>query len=304
MNNSEILFLYDAVLCNPNGDIDEENQPRMDRETNRNLVSDVRLKRYIRDYLLGKGYEIFVAELEGKTVDATTRLEEFCRKYGLLSQKENLQNALKDDEKRKQIFEKVLDQMFDVRVFGAVIPIKPGEERAGQQETFTGPVQFNWGYSLNPVTINLSSSITSIFAGRTRGEGEQYGTIGKDWRVFYSLIAFHGIVSAKRGKITRLKEEDIFILDDALLKSIPVEATTRSKVGQFPRLLLRVEYKDDETFLGDLRPYLKIRPNEGIDLEKIRTVEDYELEVSPLLELLKDNEDRINRFFVWQHNSL
>lgn len=50
--NHEILFLYDACLCNPNGDPDEENRPRMDYETRRNLVSDVRLKRYLRDHWL------------------------------------------------------------------------------------------------------------------------------------------------------------------------------------------------------------------------------------------------------------
>ena len=56
MNNSEILFLYDAKLTNPNGDPDEENRPRMDYERGTNLVSDLRLKRYIRDYLADQGY--------------------------------------------------------------------------------------------------------------------------------------------------------------------------------------------------------------------------------------------------------
>lgn len=305
MNNSEILFLYDAVLCNPNGDIDEENRPRMDHETSRNLVSDVRLKRYIRDYLLGKGYEIFVAELEGRTVDATQRIEEFCKKHGLIGERENLASAYKNEQKKDAIKRKILEEMYDVRVFGAVIPIKAGEGgREGAQETFTGPVQFNWGYSLNPVTINPSASITSIFAGRTRGAGaEQYGTIGKDWRVLYSLIAFHGVVSAKRGKLTNLREEDILILDNALLKSIPVEATTRSKIGQTPRLLLRVEYNDDETFLGDFRPFVKVKREQG-ELEQIRSIDDYFLEISPLLELLAENNDKISKFYVWQHSSL
>ena len=49
-NNSEILFIYDAKMTNPNGDMDNENKPRMDYDTDTNLVSDVRLKRYLRDY--------------------------------------------------------------------------------------------------------------------------------------------------------------------------------------------------------------------------------------------------------------
>jgi len=58
IKNSDILFIYDAKLCNPNGDPDDENKPRMDYDTHRNLVSDVRLKRYIRDYLLNQGEDI------------------------------------------------------------------------------------------------------------------------------------------------------------------------------------------------------------------------------------------------------
>ena len=78
--NSEILFIYDAKLCNPNGDPDDENKPRMDYETRKNLVSDVRLKRYIRDYLESTDYDVFVAKIDGKSVSATERLKKFFEK--------------------------------------------------------------------------------------------------------------------------------------------------------------------------------------------------------------------------------
>ncbi|MGC8778378.1 MAG: type I CRISPR-associated protein Cas7, partial [Candidatus Caldatribacteriaceae bacterium] len=98
-----------------------------------------------------------------------------------------------------------------------------------------------------------SSSISSTFAGRG-GEGKgEYGTFGKDWRLYYSFIAFYGIVSGYRAKYTRLTWEDVALLDDALWNAIPVMASTRSKVGQRPRLLLPLEYRDAHTFLGDLR---------------------------------------------------
>ena len=80
IKNSEILFIYDAMMSNPNGDPDDENRPRMDYERERNLVSDVRLKRYIRDYLQDKGYEIFIAKFEDQTVNATQRLKTNRRK--------------------------------------------------------------------------------------------------------------------------------------------------------------------------------------------------------------------------------
>ena len=64
MNSSEMLYIYDAKLSNPNGDPDEENRPRMDEEIN--LVTDLRLKRYVRDYFLDLGNELYVQKVEGK----------------------------------------------------------------------------------------------------------------------------------------------------------------------------------------------------------------------------------------------
>ncbi len=66
--NSEVLFLYDAKMTNPNGDMDNENKPRMDYDTDTNLVSDVRLKRYLRDYFeTALKKEIFVTEKSCKS---------------------------------------------------------------------------------------------------------------------------------------------------------------------------------------------------------------------------------------------
>ena len=69
--NHEFLFIYDARLCNPNGDPGNENKPRMNEEREINLVSDTRLKRYIRDYLQQfKEKEIYIAKVENETVNA------------------------------------------------------------------------------------------------------------------------------------------------------------------------------------------------------------------------------------------
>jgi len=77
MNNREFLFLYDATMCNPNGDPDRENEPRMDLATKTNLVSDGRFKRYIRDYLIDEGKPIFVSMVGGQKVTPETRLVGF-----------------------------------------------------------------------------------------------------------------------------------------------------------------------------------------------------------------------------------
>ena len=80
-NRSEILFLYDIQNANPNGDPNDENKPRMDEETGRNLVTDVRLKRTIRDYINQKGNDIFVREViydkDGHIQDAKLRATDY-----------------------------------------------------------------------------------------------------------------------------------------------------------------------------------------------------------------------------------
>lgn len=272
MNNSEILFLYDAKLTNPNGDPDEENRPRMDYEREINLVSDLRLKRYIRDYLLDQGYDIFVRKVDDKSVTPKARVSQ-------------LRDVLDEKVPDKTIF----DNWIDVRLFGATMPVK------GENKAFIGPVQFNWGYSLNEVEL-LESSITSHFL---TGEGKEQGAIGKDFRVKYSFIAFFGVVSGKRGEHTNLSEKDMTLLDEAMKYAIPLQAT-RSKIGQYPRLYMRVEYKDSKTIIGDYRRNIKL-------VEKntsIRDIDELYIEIGDLVNELEANKDKINRIFYFSDKNL
>jgi CRISPR-associated protein Csh2 len=309
MRNSDILFIYDAKMCNPNGDPDDENRPRMDVETSRNIVTDVRLKRYIRDYWIEKGEEVFVATIEEKTVDATKRLAYWVSEWilqggssdmSLRIDAQKVQTKLVKNEKieASEIVklisseEDILKAFLDVRLFGATMPIK--DEKKGSSFTFTGPVQFNWGYSLNKVEQVYSNTITSTFAGKTKGEGDEHGTMGKDYRLYYSLLAFHGVISAYRAKHTKMQDEDVTKLEEALIKAIPLQAT-RSKIGQYPRLMVRVEYNDDETFLGDLRRYVKPDKVEGL-----RDIIEVALDISELDKKLSKNADSINSIRIWQ----
>jgi len=245
--NSEILFLYEAKLTNPNGDPDDENRPRMDPKTRRNLVSDVRLKRYFRDYAaskLGEGH-VWVVKPGGRTVDATERFDQFGRDPG-----------------------RVLSECIDARLFGATFPLKSEEAgRKGQSIAYTGPVQFSWGISLHPVDLVDSRSITSEFSGAQAG----YGTIGKDYRVYYSLIAFYGAVSARRARDTGATEEDLMRLDDWLWDALVTETVTRSKIGQRPLLYLRAEYGRPEDMMGDLRRFIAVDWDEPVrDISNVR----------------------------------
>lgn len=287
MNNSDIMFLYDAKLTNPNGDADDENRPRMDYERSLNLVSDVRLKRYIRDYLENKGHEIFVAKVEDQTLNATNRLKNLFDKF---EEKVNL-NKITPEQR-----DWMLDQLIDVRLFGATMPIKSQDQgNKGSSMIFTGPVQFNWGYSLNKVSLVESSTITSHFSS---AESNERGSMGKDYRLYYSFIAFHGVISAARSKHTQLKEEDIHLLDEAMIHAIPLLAT-RSKVGQQPRLYLRIEYDSDQFILGDLRDYIRLEEQEGL-----RSVSEVCLIIDDLVEKLANVNEHIKTIHIWQDQHL
>lgn len=284
MNNSDILFLYDAKLTNPNGDIDEENRPRMDYERSINLVSDVRLKRYIRDYFEQIGKEIFVGKVDGETVNATERIKRLFEKY---DGKVNINKLSKEQQTW------MLDQLIDVRVFGATMPLK--SEDKGSSMTFIGPVQFNWGYSLNKVTLVESASITSHFGSDDKNDG---GNIGKDYRVYYSFLAFHGVISGHRAAHTRVTDEDIHLFDKAVIKSIPLSAT-RSKVGQYPRLYVRVEYNSPEFLVGDLRDLVSLAETEGL-----RNISEVQLHVDALVNKLLEVRDEIAYIHYWQDSNL
>lgn len=256
--NSEILFIYDAKMSNPNGDMDNENKPRMDYDTGTNIVSDVRLKRYLRDYFeTNCGKEVFISD---KAKDAT--------------------------ERGKQINAKYTD-MIDVRLFGAVYATKGGNEH------LTGPVQFNWGYSLNKVELSDSNTITSSFSSG--------GGVGKDYRVKYSLIAFDGTVNAKTAVHTGLNDDDMNLFDAAMIKAIPL-CKTRSKEGQTPRLYIRVEMKDNKIILKDLREYVDLKFTEDKADFKVRDVRDCILDLTRLSIYLKKNE--IEKVYYWADDNL
>lgn len=273
-NNSVILYLYDAKLCNPNGDPDEENRPRMDYEREINLVSDLRLKRYIRDYLLQKDYKLYVQKVDNAPVTSEERIS-------FIDSKGDLAKAAKE-------------AFIDIRLFGATITKK------NDNHSITGPVQFNWGYSLNPVRL-MESSITSHFATDSKN---LQGAIGKDYRVQYSLIAFSGVVSGKRAEETGLKIEDLALMDEAMVKAIPLLAT-RSKIGQEPRLYMRFELEDSETVLKDLRNYLEIKKSNTLeDIRDIRNITEYSLEINLLADYINSQSSKINKVIYFHDKDL
>lgn len=227
-NGKEIQNRYDFVLYfdikdgNPNGDPDAGNLPRVDAETGHGLVTDVCLKRKIRNYVTLKNeeqspYAIFIKE---KAILNNT-IEKAYASLGIdLNEAPADQNDGKKRNKTGQGQGKEVDRarkymcenFFDIRTFGAVLSTGAN---AGQVR---GPVQFTFGRSVDPV-VALEHSITRM-AVATEAEAEKQGgdnrTMGRKFTVPYGLYRAHGFISAPLANQTGFSTEDLELLWEAL----------------------------------------------------------------------------------------
>ncbi len=262
-DRSELLFVFDATDINPNGDPLNENKPRMDEESGHCLVSDVRLKRTIRDYLFEyKEQEIFIREVRKQDNTLKTK-EEFVAGY--------------DNDP-----ETVLKKCVDIRLFGATLAI--GGAGSDQRPiTFTGPVQFRMGRSLHRVgepVFHQGNTVMPSGGEKTRG------TFRDDYLLPYGLFGFYGVVNQKAGEKTKLQAEDISLLIDGLWNGTK-NLITRSKVGQMPRLLIQVIYKEPYYLMGELDKRIKVKTD--LREEELRDVSQLDLDISSLVADLKGN---------------
>lgn len=212
-NRYDFVLLFDVKDGNPNGDPDAGNLPRMDAETGDGLVTDVSLKRKVRNYVgMSRGeqppYEIYVKE---KAI--LNRQHE--RAYEGIGKADLLKG---DDKKRKggdavdEARQWMCKNFFDVRTFGAVMStgVNCGQVR--------GPVQLTFGRSVAPV-VALEHSITRM-AVATEAEAEKQAgdnrTMGRKFTVPYGLYRAHGFVSAHLAKQTGFGEDDLKLLWESL----------------------------------------------------------------------------------------
>ncbi|MED3906277.1 type I-B CRISPR-associated protein Cas7/Csh2 [Geobacillus thermodenitrificans] len=293
---SELLFLYDVQWANPNGDPVDGNKPRIDEETGKNIVTDVRLKRTIRDYLYDyRQQEIFVREIaqEDEYIqDAKARAEDFLVKDGEKLDKSKLTLS----EMKKIINDEVLRQCIDVRLFGVTLPIEKNQ-REKSSITHTGPVQFKMGQSLHRVKLEYIKGTGAFASG---GQMTQK-TFREEYVLPYSLISFYGIINETAARFTRLTEEDVELLIEAMWEGTK-NLISRSKVGHVPRLLLRVVYQEPYFHIGELDKYVSLHTEKAE--EEIRDVYDYVLDVSRLVEVLVREKENIAKIELRQDGRL
>lgn len=217
-NRYEFVLYFDVANGNPNGDPDAGNMPRLDPETNQGLVSDVALKRKVRNFVaLAKGdepgHEIYVSE------GATLNKQHEKAWDAVLPSPDKMDlkkdGSPKEEAKAREITRWMCANFWDIRTFGAVM--STGDKKAGQVR---GPVQFTFARSVEPI-LPLEISITRMAATTEKDADEKGGrTMGRKHIVPYGLYRAHGFISAPLAshpvKGTGFSEDDLDLLWQAL----------------------------------------------------------------------------------------
>jgi len=220
-NRYEFVYLFDVTNGNPNGDPDAGNLPRLDPETNQGLVTDVCLKRKIRNYVqIAKGNELgFNIDKLGFNIYVQERAVLNQRHKGAWDakgigpdKKGDYSKLPKDQDKAHALTNWMCRNYFDIRTFGAVMTT---EVNCGQVR---GPVQFAFAHSIEPI-VPLEVSITRMAVTNER-DLEKERTMGRKYIVPYGLYRAHGFISAKlandAAKGTGFSDDDLALLWDAL----------------------------------------------------------------------------------------
>lgn len=267
----EFVLLFDATNSNPNGDPDAGNLPRIDPETMHGLVSDVALKRKVRDYLhLTRGTPIFIQS-----------------KVALNTLKEQAAAAVeppltKEEKEGKKVIprlqSKLCSEYYDIRMFGAVL--STGEEgsrlNAGQVR---GPAQFTFGRSVDPV-LPLDISITR--QARTTAERMETGSteMGRKALIPYGLYRAHGYFNPFLAKQTGVSSDDLEQLWEALANLFEFDRSAAR--GQMAVQGLFVFSHDADKGNAPSHKLLKlVEVTKKRGVEAPRSIDDYDIQAPP-----------------------
>ncbi len=219
-NRYDFILIFDVQDGNPNGDPDAGNLPRVDPETGRGLVTDVCLKRKVRNYIQlmkskedgkpSEGFDIFVKERAILNV----KIDDGYKAAGLDPQaaKEAEKKKDKSQERRAQIGtarQKMCELFYDIRAFGAVLSTGAN---AGQVR---GPVQLTFARSIDPI-VTLEHSITRLAVTSEEDAKAKETEMGRKHTVPYGVYVAHGFVSPHLAAQTKFSDDDLEIFWKAL----------------------------------------------------------------------------------------
>ena len=271
-NRYDFVMLFDVENGNPNGDPDAGNAPRVDAESGYGYVTDVCLKRKIRNYVElvkegEEGYNILIKP--DRSLNA--KFTEAYKELGLTSTKKDSREKKADDMVKARDY--MCKNYFDVRTFGAVM--STGDNPCG---IVRGPVQINFARSISPVE---PQDIAITRQARTTDERTETGgtEIGRKSFIPYALYRAEGYISAAlANKVTDLSEEDVELLWTAIMNMFENDHSAARGKMCMRKLFV---FKHDNV-LGVCPSHLlfdKIQVKECEDVNVIRSIKDYDITV-------------------------
>lgn len=290
-HKSEILFLYDTTYNIPNGDPFTGEQ-RYDEETKKILVSDVRIKRFVRTYFEEKGKPIYVSENTGA---------------GKTDSKGVLKWIATNRNPRKLTdIGEILKEQIDVRLFGGISTLKDDETKAIKVDDkpctnghiqFTGPVQFALlNPSLNSANLRMHQNTTHF---TSKAENTQ-GSIGTTTVVPYSIVQIHGWLNPKVADETGMTEDDLKNLFEGLWYGTSGDGSShsRTKSGQNSILLLEIVYAAQNKKVYGVDQLIKLKNKDGKKDEQLRSLDDFDFDFSKLTETAAFDEIAKIKFYT------
>lgn len=278
-NRYEFVILFDVENGNPNGDPDAGNMPRVDPETGLGLVTDVCLKRKIRNYVeMAKegeeGYRIYIKD----GVPLNRSDAEACAAFGVDADEKALKAAKKKDEDLdRKLRDWMCKSFFDIRTFGAVMTtFVKGSLNCGQVR---GPVQLGFARSIDPV-IPQEVTITRV-AITTEADAEKKGTeMGRKYIIPYGLYRCEGYVSANLArKTTGFSEDDLSLLWQAILNMFENDhSAARGKMAVRELIVFKHDSELGNAPAYKLFDLVQIEKKEGVDAPRAYT--DYDVTVN------------------------
>lgn len=285
MNKREFLFLYDAKDCIPNGDPFTGEQ-RYDEDTQQALVSDVRLKRYIRDFIDdNKADTQWLSENTDKVFysDKTGKKTTGMRASEVSPKADSIDNL--EDLKSKCI---------DVRLFGTVVA--GNKQKTAEYNTqATGAVQFKlFNRTLNKVFLPTTQNTTVMISS----EGNAQGSIATFSFLPYGLFSCIGYFNPTTGQENGTKESDLEKMKIALWNEINLK-NTRSKPGtQQSRLLIEIEYNDDYYKIPDIEYSITLKDEKKFKYRQFDDIKG-DLDFTKLIDFLNRSEELIKTVKIY-----
>ncbi|MBV8048756.1 MAG: type I-C CRISPR-associated protein Cas7/Csd2 [Paludibacterium sp.] len=269
-NRYEFVYLFDVTNGNPNGDPDAGNLPRLDPETNRGLITDVCLKRKLRNYVALEqesqpGFAIYMQEKA--VLNNQHKLA-----YQALNIEPESRKLPKEEAKARELTAWMCKNFFDIRAFGAVMTT---DINAGQVR---GPIQLAFATSIDPV-MPLEVSITRMAVTNER-DVEKERTMGRKYIVPYGLYRAHGFISAKLAERTGFDEADLQLLWRGLANMFEHDrSAARGEMAARKLIVFKHDHPMGDAPAHTLFDAVHVRRVEGESDSPARSYADYRVDI-------------------------